>query len=112
MTDALYEGALVIVTDTGNTERIDGEFYTEGDLLMKIDHHPDADPYGDVKWVNTAASSTSEMIYSLFEVGQTEYGWNMTTACGYVCCLRELLEIQDVLCSRARLLKHLKLQVI
>src|SRR4051812_48254428 len=30
---ALYEGALVIVTDTGNTERIDGEFYTEGDLL-------------------------------------------------------------------------------
>lgn len=77
---ALYEGALVIITDTGNTERIDGEFYTHGDLLMKIDHHPDADPYGDVKWVNTASSSTSEMIHSLFEVGQAEYGWNMTTA--------------------------------
>ena len=29
---------------------------------MKIDHHPDADPYGDVKWVDTTASSTSEMI--------------------------------------------------
>ena len=38
----LYKDALVIVTDTGNTERIDGEFYTEGKLLMKIDHHPDA----------------------------------------------------------------------
>ena len=61
----------MIVTDTGNTGRIDSEFYTEGALLMKIDHHPDADPYGDVKWVNTSASSTSEMIYSLFEEGKT-----------------------------------------
>ena len=76
---SFYEGALVIVTDTGNTERIDGEFYTEGDLLMKIDHHPDADPYGDVKWVNTSSSSTSEMIYSLFEEGRESYGWKMTT---------------------------------
>ena len=51
---SIYEDALVIVTDTGNTERIDGEFYTEGALLMKIDHHPDADPYGDIKWVDTS----------------------------------------------------------
>jgi bifunctional oligoribonuclease and PAP phosphatase NrnA len=76
---ALYEGALVIITDTGNTERIDGEFYKEGALLMKIDHHPDVDPYGDVKWVNTSSSSTSEMIYSLYEEGKESYGWTMTT---------------------------------
>jgi len=76
---SFYEGALVIITDTGNTERIDGEFYAEGALLMKIDHHPDADPYGDVKWVNTSSSSTSEMIYSLYEVGKEHYDWKMTT---------------------------------
>jgi phosphoesterase RecJ-like protein len=76
---SFYEGALVIITDTGNTERIDGAFYTEGALLMKIDHHPDADPYGDVKWVNTSSSSTSEMIYSLYEEGRESYGWEMTT---------------------------------
>ena len=45
---------------------------------MKIDHHPDADPYGDVKWVDTSASSTSEMITSLFEEGKKSYGWKMT----------------------------------
>ena len=45
---------------------------------MKIDHHPDADPYGDVKWVDTTASSTSEMITSLFEEGKKSYGWKMT----------------------------------
>lgn len=73
-----YKDALVIVTDTGNTGRIDSEFYNEGALLMKIDHHPDADPYGDIKWVDTKASSTSEMIIALFEEGQASYGWKMT----------------------------------
>ena len=73
-----YKDALIIITDTGNTERIDGEFYTEGALLMKIDHHPDADPYGDLKWVDTSASSTSEMITALFEEGKKTHGWKMT----------------------------------
>ncbi|MFS0574867.1 bifunctional oligoribonuclease/PAP phosphatase NrnA [Sporosarcina sp. 179-K 3D1 HS] len=72
-----YEGALVIVTDTGNTGRIDGEYYQEGALLMKIDHHPDADPYGDIKWVDTTSSSTSEMIARLFKEGRQSYGWTM-----------------------------------
>ncbi|CAM3153317.1 bifunctional oligoribonuclease/PAP phosphatase NrnA [Filibacter tadaridae] len=73
-----YQGALVIITDTGNTERIDGEFYTEGDMLLKIDHHPDVDPYGDMRWVDTSASSTSEIITSLFDEGEKSYGWKMT----------------------------------
>ncbi|AOV07228.1 DHH family phosphoesterase [Sporosarcina ureilytica] len=76
----MYKDALIIVTDTGNTERIDGEYYTEGALLMKIDHHPDADPYGDVKWVDTSASSTSEMIIDLFEYGKAHYDWHMPDA--------------------------------
>ena len=77
VTRSMYTDALVIVTDTGNTERIDGEFYTEGALLMKIDHHPDMDPYGDIKWVDTGASSTSEMVTSLFEYGKREKNWKM-----------------------------------
>ncbi|MCZ2257984.1 DHH family phosphoesterase [Sporosarcina sp. G11-34] len=72
-----YKDALVIITDTGNTERIDGEFYNESELILKIDHHPDADPYGDVRWVDTGASSTSEMITSLFEEGEKSFGWKM-----------------------------------
>jgi phosphoesterase RecJ-like protein len=80
VTRSMYKDALVIVTDTGNTERIDGDFYTEGALLMKIDHHPDADPYGDIKWVDTSASSTSEMITSLFEYGKKEKNWTLPVA--------------------------------
>ncbi|MEW4354067.1 bifunctional oligoribonuclease/PAP phosphatase NrnA [Streptococcus pneumoniae] len=60
--DTSYEGALVIVCDTANTARIDDKRYENGDFLIKIDHHPNDDAYGDLLWVDTNASSTSEMI--------------------------------------------------
>lgn len=75
-----YQDALVIITDTGNTERIDSDHYKEGAFILKIDHHPDVDQYGDVRWVDTTASSTSEMIVALFEYGKTQYNWQMTSA--------------------------------
>lgn len=62
----LYQGALVIVTDTANEARICDERYNLGDLLIKIDHHPNEEPYGDIVWVDTTASSCSEMIYEFF----------------------------------------------
>lgn len=65
--DEYYEEALVIVCDTANTERICDERFQQGKQLIKIDHHPNEDPYGDVLWVDPAASSTSEMIYELYE---------------------------------------------
>lgn len=60
-----YQGALVIVTDTANQDRIDGEHYEKGSLLVKIDHHPDVEPYGDLQLTYPAASSCSELIVSL-----------------------------------------------
>ncbi|MEK3933902.1 bifunctional oligoribonuclease/PAP phosphatase NrnA [Sporosarcina sp. FSL W7-1349] len=75
-----FDGALVIVTDTGNTERIDSEYYKEGAFLLKIDHHPDVDTYGDMRWVDTSSSSTSEMIARLFEEGRQSNGWTMNDA--------------------------------
>lgn len=64
--DAAYEGALVIVCDTANQARIDDQRYAKGKELIKIDHHPIVDAYGDLQWVDTTASSTCEMIYELF----------------------------------------------
>lgn len=62
VSDSDYDGALVIVTDTANTPRIDDERYTKGDCLIKIDHHPNEDVYGDLLYVNTNALSASEII--------------------------------------------------
>ncbi|MER0123963.1 bifunctional oligoribonuclease/PAP phosphatase NrnA [Streptococcus sp. ZJ93] len=68
--DEDYQGALVIVTDTANQARIDDKRYDQGDFLIKIDHHPNDEVYGDLSWVNTSASSCSEMIAQLaFDMG-------------------------------------------
>jgi phosphoesterase RecJ-like protein len=78
--DEIYENALVIVTDTANTERIDDQRYTKGKMVVKIDHHPNDDQYGDLLWVETTASSCSEMIYELFEEGKEIANWKLSDA--------------------------------
>lgn len=70
--DSVYAGALVIVTDTANSPRISDERYSLGEKLIKIDHHPNDEPYGDLVWVNTNASSCSEMIMDFFLAFQDE----------------------------------------
>jgi len=68
--DDTYKEALVIVCDTANQARIDDKRYKLGDKLIKIDHHPNEDPYGDLLWVDTTASSVSEMIYEFYLFGK------------------------------------------
>lgn len=76
--DDVYKGALVITCDTANTPRVDDERFTLGEKLIKIDHHPNVEPYGNLMWVNTDASSTSEMIFELYLAGK-EQGLTLTT---------------------------------
>ncbi|HIY93224.1 DHH family phosphoesterase [Companilactobacillus sp. HBUAS56275] len=67
VSDEDYQGALVIVVDTANEPRIDDQRYNDGALLVKIDHHPNDEPYGDQLFVNTDASSCSEIIADLID---------------------------------------------
>ncbi len=70
--DEQYEGALVIVCDTANEPRISDSRYKLGDMLIKIDHHPNEDKYGDLIWVDTDASAVSEMIYEFYLFGKEQ----------------------------------------
>lgn len=72
ISDETYKGALVIVCDTANAERICDDRYHLGEKLIKIDHHPNEDPYGDLLWVDTDASSVSEMIYEFYLFGKDQ----------------------------------------
>ncbi|WP_211198896.1 DHH family phosphoesterase [Oceanobacillus jeddahense] len=72
--DDIYKESLVIVCDTANQPRIDDQRYHTGKQLIKIDHHPVTDSYGDIEWVSTDASSTSEMIVELALEAQPR-GW-------------------------------------
>lgn len=62
-----YHDALVIVTDTANAPRIDDRRFDNGAALVKIDHHPNDEPYGDLMWIDDRASSCSEMIASFYQ---------------------------------------------
>ena len=66
ISDEVYNDALVIVCDTANIPRISDERFKLGSYIIKIDHHPDREPFGDLSWVDTTYSSTSEMIMDLY----------------------------------------------
>lgn len=80
VSDELYQNALVIVTDTANSPRISDDRYNLGAELIKIDHHPNDDPYGDLVWVNPKASSCSEIIADFYSLNQEELTMNNNAA--------------------------------
>jgi phosphoesterase RecJ-like protein len=65
--DADYQNALVISVDTADTPRVSDQRFNTGKYLIKIDHHPNDDAYGDLLWVVPDASSTSELIFDLIQ---------------------------------------------
>lgn len=63
-----YQNALVIAVDTANSIRIDDEpYYQNAAEIIKIDHHPNVDPFGNLNWVDETFSSCAEMIFTLAE---------------------------------------------
>jgi len=60
--DEYYKGALSIVVDCGNCERISDQRYKNGDFLIKIDHHIPDDQYGDLYYVEEEAASCTQII--------------------------------------------------
>ncbi len=62
---------LIIVADTPNFERL-GKLALPTDIfyevpVVNIDHHPSNERYGKVNWVELVATSTAEILVSLFE---------------------------------------------
>jgi len=67
-TDEDYQNATVVTVDCATVDRISNKRYSMGRELIKIDHHANMDPYGDLQWVEAGRSSTCEMIveFALF----------------------------------------------
>jgi phosphoesterase RecJ-like protein len=56
----------VVFLDCGNIDRMPVDFLTNGgNFVINIDHHHDNTRFGDVNLVDTAASSTAEIVYEL-----------------------------------------------
>ncbi len=64
--DDTYREALAIVVDTSGRDRISNQKYALCREVIKIDHHIETDPYGDLNWVEEERSSVCEMIADLY----------------------------------------------
>ena len=64
--DEAYREALAIVVDTADRDRISNRKYALCREIIKIDHHIEKDPYGDLNWVEEERASVCEMIADLY----------------------------------------------
>ena len=70
--ESLYENALGIVVDTGTADRASNKKFSLCREIIKIDHHIDIKPYGDISWVEEERSSSCEMIAKFYETFRDE----------------------------------------
>lgn len=57
---------LALIIDTGNLDRVSDGRYKKAHKIVKIDHHPDVEPFGDLSLVDTKAVAVSEILTVLF----------------------------------------------
>ena len=62
LSDEMYENSLFIAVDTANVERLSNTKYNLSKEIIKIDHHVDIAPFGNISWVEDERSSACEMI--------------------------------------------------
>ena len=81
VSDDFYVSALGIVVDVADTERISNQKFSLCREIIKIDHHIDRTPFGDISWVEDGRSSACEMIadfYATFQAELTLTKWAAT----------------------------------
>lgn len=63
---ARYAESLAIVIDTATPDRISNKSWQSAREVIKIDHHIDIAPYGNIAWVEEHRSSACEMIADFY----------------------------------------------
>lgn len=53
---------LSIVLDSATQARVEDQRFLAGDAIVKIDHHIEVDPYGDLQMVDVSVGSTCEIV--------------------------------------------------
>ena len=60
--EELIRRSIAFVLDTANTDRIDDRRALQAKLLIKIDHHPDREPFGDFSYVDPEAADVCQIL--------------------------------------------------
>lgn len=78
--DSFYSEALAIVLDTATPDRISNKKVSLAKEVVKIDHHIEVQPYGDVSWVEDYRSSVCEMVADFIKTFEGELKCNKDVA--------------------------------
>ncbi|HOZ54152.1 MAG TPA: bifunctional oligoribonuclease/PAP phosphatase NrnA [Bacilli bacterium] len=63
--DSFQKDTLLIALDVPDTRRIEGTSASNYEKIIKIDHHPLIEKYADIEYIDSHATSTSELIIKL-----------------------------------------------
>jgi phosphoesterase RecJ-like protein len=64
---------LCLVVDTANMDRIDDKRFDRGAMIIKVDHHPNVNPFGDICLVETETCAASELWMKMIETYGKKY---------------------------------------
>lgn len=64
--DSAIKDSLCIILDTATKARVDDKRFELADYLIKIDHHPPLENYGDLNFVKPEAAATCELLTEIF----------------------------------------------
>ena len=64
--DELFKDALCICLDCGNSQRLSDNRCFTSKFVIKIDHHPNVEPYGDYVYVDTTAPACAQIITEFY----------------------------------------------
>jgi len=70
VTDELFKESLIISVDTGSLDRAIDKRILTGKYLIRIDHHPRVDFFGDIDYVNSDFPSTCTIITDIFRTSK------------------------------------------
>ena len=71
---------LSIVCDTADTKRIDDQRFKNGYKIIKFDHHPEVERFGDINIVCDELSSCAELIYDFITYKKKKYPLSKVSA--------------------------------
>ena len=64
--DSLFKGSLGICVDVANSDRISDQRYKNCDYVIKIDHHPNVEVFGDYVYVDDKAPACAQIITEFY----------------------------------------------
>ncbi len=64
--DDTVKGSLAVVLDASTADRIDDDRWQLAHPVIRIDHHPDLKPFGDLSLINEKAAASCEILTHFF----------------------------------------------